>query len=229
MHQTEVVSRDVWHHRFGHPSSQVLDYLSLSGVSKDSLLKNKACEICIHAKQTRCSFSTSSNKSQFLFEMIHCDLWGPYRTTSHCGARYFLTIIDDYSRSVWLFLLPTKQGVSQTIRDFLALVERQFAKHVKTIRSDNGTEFMCLTSFFREKGIIHETSCVGTPQQNGRVERKHRHILNVARALRFQASLPLEFWGECILTAAYLINRTPTPILKGKTPFEYLYNRRSII
>ncbi|KAL1200788.1 Retrovirus-related Pol polyprotein from transposon RE1 [Cardamine amara subsp. amara] len=144
---------------------------------------------------------------------------------SHCGARYFLTIIDECSRSVWLYLLPTKQEVARTIRDFLALVERQFQKHVKTVRSDNGTEFMCLSSFFREKGILHETSCVHTPQQNGRVERKHRHILNVARALRFQSSLPLEFWGECILTAAYLINRTPTPLLKGKTPFDILYGR----
>ena len=152
-------------------------------------------------------------------------MWGPYRTPSRCGSRYFLTVVDDYSRSIWLYLLPSKQDVSATIQNFITMVKRQFDTDVRKIRSDNGTEFMCMTSFFREHGIIHETSCVGTPQQNGRVERKHRHILNVARALRFQSSLPIEFWGECILTAAYLINRTPSKLLNGQTPFERLYLR----
>jgi len=81
------------------------------------------------------------------------------------------------------------------------MVNTQFETNVKIIRSDNDVEFTSnpMRKFYREKGIIHETSITDTPQQNGRVERKHRHILNVARALRFQANLPLDFWGECVL------------------------------
>lgn len=69
---------------------------------------------------------------------------------------------------------------------------------------------------------------MGTPQQNGRVERKNRHILNVARALRFQASLPIEFWGHCVLGASHLINRTLCEIHKGRSPYEILFGKAPI-
>lgn len=108
-------------------------------------------------------------------------------------AYYFLTIVDDYSRAVWIFLLLDKKEAPRALLNFIALVGRQYEKEVKMIRSDNGTEFTCLRTHFCELGIVFQTSCTGTPQQNGRVERKHRHILNVARALRFQGNLPISF------------------------------------
>jgi len=84
---------------------------------------------------------------------------------------------------------------------------------------------MCLTKYFAESGIVHQTSCVATPQQNGRVERKHRHILNVSRSLMFQSDLRIKFWGESVLAAAHVINRTPSSLLHRKTPYECLYGK----
>ena len=63
------------------------------------------------------------------------------------------------------------------------MIERQFDANVKVMRSDNDTEFNCMRYYFQHNDILFKTSCVDTPQQNGPVERKHRHILNVARAL----------------------------------------------
>ncbi|RVW67415.1 Retrovirus-related Pol polyprotein from transposon TNT 1-94 [Vitis vinifera] len=56
-------------------------------------------------------------------------------------------------------------------------------------------------------------------------KRKHRHILESARAFHFQAHLPLPFWAECVSTAVHIINRLPTPLLSRQTPFERLYGK----
>ena len=81
------------------------------------------------------------------------------------------------------------------------MVENQFSTTVKTIRLDNGLEFTSneTTLFFQSKGIIHQKSCPYTPQQNGVVERKHKFILETARALLFQSKLPVKYWSECNL------------------------------
>lgn len=117
------------------------------------------------------------------------NLWGPYRTPSFSGAHYFLTTVDDFSRCVWIFLMKEKTETTTHLKNFISMVDRQFNTQVKCVESDNGTESTSLTRHFHSQEIIHEIFCVRTPQQNGRIERKHRHILNVARALRFQANL----------------------------------------
>ena len=108
-------------------------------------------------------FSESLNKSLAPFDLIHVDLWGPYCVSSSCGAVQFLTIVDDFSRAVWIHLLLEKSEVKKVLPNFLNLTYRQFGKLVKTVRSDNGTEFMCLSKYFAKKGIVHQTSCVSTP------------------------------------------------------------------
>jgi hypothetical protein len=90
---------------------------------------------------------------------------------------------------------------------FFSFVKTQFNASIANIRVDNGGEFFSIRNFFRQHDTTYQHSCVYTPQQNGVVERKHRHILESARALRFQAHLPLHFWAECVLTAVHLINR----------------------
>lgn len=169
----------------------------------------------------------SSNKSTLPFALIHCDLWGPYRTSSHSGAYSFLTIVDDHTRATWVYLMRYKSKTHHYLTCFLAMVRTQFNYSIQQIRSDNGLEFFSnpMQDFFNHNGIVHQHSCVNTPQQNGVVEHKHRHLLNFACALRFQAHLPISFWGVCVLTVAYLINYTPTPLLSGKSPYEVLFHR----
>ncbi|XP_049397189.1 uncharacterized protein LOC125861305 [Solanum stenotomum] len=75
---------------------------------------------------------------------------------------------------------------------FLKYVTNQFAKTVKVIRTNNGTEFVnsVCDTMFKELGIIHQRSCQYTPQQNGVAERKNIHLLEVTRALRLYGSKP---------------------------------------
>lgn len=98
----------------------------------------------------------------------------------------FLTSVDDFSRATWTYLLPSKHHVTFTVKHFYSYVQPQFKTSIQKIRSDNGKEFVnsTLSDFFNDKGIIHQTSYPYTPQQNARVERKHRHLLEVARLLQ---------------------------------------------
>lgn len=214
----------LWHQRLGHCPLSVIKYITSIKSSCSTSLPN--CDTCHLAKQSRLPFPVSQSRASHVLELLHTDLWGPYNTPTLTNAHYILTIVDDYTRVTWTFLLTYKSQVALTLINFITQAQKQYHQCVKKIRSDNGTEFVNHTcqNFFFSLGIIHQTSCVYTPQQNGIVECKHKHLLAIARSLLFQAHLPQKFWGESILTATYLINRMPTPILDWKTPFEMLHN-----
>lgn len=211
-----------WHRRLGHPSPFKLQLLA-KNFSNISFSANKPCDVCPLAKQTRKPFGLSHIHTKHVFELLHCDIWRPHKIASHFGTCYFLTIVDDFFRSTWVYLMRHRSDTQQLLKSFIAYVDTQFNHKIKSIHTNNGGEFVSMQDFFREKGIVFQRSCVYTPQQNGVVERKHRHILETARALQFQSSLPLSFWDECILIVVYLINCLPTPLLTGLTPYEKLF------
>lgn len=128
---------------------------------------------------------------------------------------------------MWLFLLSDKACVHSILSDFKNYIKNHFAVSIKTDRSDNGTEFVNqkVDSLLKSYGILHQTTCPYSPQQNGIVERRHRHILNLSNVLIFHAKLPISLWGNYVLTACYLIYRTPTPLLQGLSPYEALFNQ----
>ena len=122
-------------------------------------------------------------------------------------------------------MLQLKSETIVAIKSFLLMVKTQFDSHVKIVRSDNDTKFFNFqcTKLFQELGIFHQSSCPHTRQQNGVVERKHRHILNLARAIRFQSHLPIRFC--CIKVVLYLMNRLPSSVIDNKSPYEMLHNK----
>ncbi|GJY56807.1 retrovirus-related pol polyprotein from transposon TNT 1-94 [Tanacetum coccineum] len=151
----------------------------------------------------------------------------PYKHAALNGAHYFLIIVDDNTRATLTYLVHSKEQVLKLLVSFFASVSTHLQSQPKIVRSDNGTEIVNATCayFFQSKGVLHQRSMTYTPQQNERVERKHRHFLDIARAIRSHANLPIRFWGDCILAATYLINKMPVKILDWKTPFERLYGK----
>ena len=93
-------------------------------------------------------FSISDTIASRIFEKIHCDLWGPYTHASSCRAHYFLTIVDDFPRAVWIYVLVAKIEVFPIFMSFVTMVDRQFSQTIKVAQSDNCTEFNCLLDFF---------------------------------------------------------------------------------
>ncbi|GJS04403.1 retrovirus-related pol polyprotein from transposon TNT 1-94 [Tanacetum coccineum] len=222
-------SYELWHARLGHVSFDVISTLNKLGVlSITSLLpKPILCTPCQLAKGQRLPFTINAKRSSHPLDLIHCDLWGPAPICSKDGYRYYVAFIDDYSRFTWLYPLKTKTGFYSVLPVFINLVQTQCLRKIKTFQSDGGTEFVnqIVRKIFEDNGTFHRFSCPYTPQQNGRAERKHRHIVETGLAMLFNAHVPASYWVDAFTTATFIINRLPTPLLKNKSPFELLFNQ----
>ncbi|GJX94425.1 retrovirus-related pol polyprotein from transposon TNT 1-94 [Tanacetum coccineum] len=212
-------------HKLGHTSVSKLVHIP---DCKQFDVSNFHYESCMISKHHRLPFPISNSIQNVSFALLHMDLWGPYKQSALNGAHYFFTIVDDKTRATWTYLVHSKDQIPVLLTTFLAYVENHFAAKPRFIRTDNGIEVLNKTcvALFNSKGIVHQKLMVYTPQQNGVVERKHRHLLETARSLRVHANLPMKFWGECILAATYLINKMPMKKLQWKSPFEVLFGKQ---
>jgi hypothetical protein len=223
LHHPTIPTQAIWHFRLGHLSHSRMTRLHTK-FPYVTIDQTGVCDICHLAKHRKLPYNNSFSRADKAYDVIHFDIWGPIAIKSIHGFSYFLTVVDDYSRYTWIILMKSKVETRQNIINLIKMIKTQYNHDVKIVRSDNGPEFL-MNEFYSTNGIIHQTSCVESPQQNGRVERKHQHILNIARALLFQSFLPKHFWSYAVLHATYIMNRVTTPILNNKSPYELLFGR----
>ncbi|KAH9652997.1 hypothetical protein KPL70_027263 [Citrus sinensis] len=178
---SNVDKTNLWHLRLGHMSLRGLKELSKQGMLGSNTIGEMVfCEDCVLGKSTRTSFKSSVHTTRSILDYIHSDLWGPAQVVSLRGARYFLSIIDDFSRRVWIYVLKSKEQVFEKFKNWKVLVEKQTGKTVKKLRTDNGLEFcnQVFDEFCAKEGIARHKTVRMTPQQNGLAERMNRTLMD---------------------------------------------------
>ena len=107
--------------------------------------------------------SALSSISDNAFDLIHCDVQEPFAKATHDGFRYFFTIVDDATRSTWVYLMKSKQETRSLLISFFTMICTQSHTNIKAIRFDNAQEFF-LKDFYAKHGIIHQHTCVAASQ-----------------------------------------------------------------
>ncbi|GFV45603.1 retrovirus-related Pol polyprotein from transposon TNT 1-94 [Trichonephila clavipes] len=166
-------------------------------------------------------------RSKRPLELLHMDLCGPMPTESQGGNKYFLSIIDDYSRKVTVFPIRNKSDVFHTFIRFQKRAERFLSKKVIAVRTDGGLEFCNkdIDNFLTELGIKHEVTNSYTPEMNGVAERFNLTALDGIKTLLKSSEVPHKFWGEALLCFTYAWNRICHKD-SNKTPFEKYSGRK---
>ncbi|CAE6075150.1 unnamed protein product [Arabidopsis arenosa] len=215
-----------WHFRLGHPSLPILKAVvsQFSLPLSHSLQKQLSCSDCFINKSHKLPFYTNTIVSHQPLEYLYSDVWTS-PMVSVDNFKYYLILVDHFTRYTWLYPLKQKSQVKDVFVAFKALVENRFQCRIRTLYSDNGGEFIGLRPFLVANGISHLTSPPHTPEHNGISERKHRHVVETGLTLLGHASVPRSYWTYAFATAVYLINRMPTDVLQGVSPYAKLFQQ----
>ncbi|KAL4585747.1 hypothetical protein LXL04_010371 [Taraxacum kok-saghyz] len=227
IHSTTTSTKTIasWHHKLGHPSTKIFKFLLRTlGIPTNKMSDSSFhCDACSINKSHKLPFGVNSFKASKPLELVYSDVWGPV-SMSNDGFTYYVIFVDYYSKYIWLYPMKHKSDVALLFPQFRTLVEKYYNTPLVSLFTDNGGEFIGLTSYLQQNGISHFTTPPHTPKQNGIAERRHRHIVETGLSLLHQAHLPISFWSHAFQMAVYLINRLPTPILDLKSPYDQLHH-----
>lgn len=215
-----------WHRRFGHGSTELIKQLAKSGavdgLKIDSKVSNN-CEDCAAGKISRASHpSRSTIRGSENTAVLQIDTCGPFSVESLGGSKYFVLTIEEFSNYKIIEFVRSKDEIPNIVKKIIADVETKSRRQVKLIQTDNGSEFKNsnLKIFLADRGIVHETTAVYTPEQNGSVERANRTVIEGTRALLNDSKLPDFLWAEAASTVVYTTNRLLGPKSPSKTRHE---------
>lgn len=222
----------LWHERLGHPGINSFKEMAGQGLIpgiKSSNIDKHFCESCqsgkIHRLPFHANLNTRANKPG---EVIHSDICGKMPITSLGGANFFLLFKDDCTSYRFVYFVKHKSDTFNTFLQFQKMIERQTGNKIKVFKSDNGREYINeqFTEHFKKTGIIAERTAPYCPEQNGRIERENRSIVECARTMLIDANLPEALWAEAVSTSVYILNRRPSKVHDNVTPFEKFTGKR---
>lgn len=236
----------VIHGRLAHQSEKAvrgaISAYEIDVHGKHSSSLTTPCEHCQAGKGRRKQIGTSSTSDAMVaasavLDRVHFDIHGPmsividgqrYQLPTLGGAKYFLVCVDEYSRYSWLYLLREKSEASQCVIDLLSLLSTQLKENVRSIHSDGGGEFTGETvkRYCQQRGIVQTFTTTSSPAHNGICERMIGILLEMMRAMLSESGAPHELWGEAIVHAAFVRNRTPLPSRNFNIPAQVLTGKR---
>lgn len=225
----------LWHARFGHLHFDALRKLAdkdmVRGLPRIEHVE-QLCDGCIISKHRRSPFPMRTvYRATDRLDLVHGDLCGPISPVTPGGKSYFLLLVDDHSRYMWLVLLTRKGDAVKAIKHFQASAEAESDRKLRKFRINNGGEFTSVefANYCADHGVGRHFSVPYSPQQNGVVERRNQTILATARSLLKAKGMPARFWGEAVTTAVFLLNRAPTKSLENRTPYEAWFGKKPAV